>query len=309
MTTTTNANRMKVGNAPVSWGIYGPKDPPQSATRVLDAIAEAGYAGTELGPYGYFPTEANALRQELQKRNLALGSSYVGVPLEDPAQRAAAVAECVRVAALLSTQGVRELIVADDDHPHRMAIAGRVPRDGSAGWSDAEWKEAAATLHAIADAIHAAHGMSVVVHHHVGTFIETPEEIARLLRETDPARVNLLLDTGHLVYGGGDPVALIETAGDRIRYVHFKDVLPEELAHVRSSDIHVRDAWKRGVFCPLGEGVVPFTRVTQALRARGYEGWVIVEQDVVPDEQGRLSPDPFESARRSRQYLKDTVGI
>lgn len=307
--TTTTANRMKVGNAPVSWGIYGPTNPPQPAARVLDAIAEAGYAGTELGPYGYYPTEANVLRKELQKRNLMLGSSYVGVALEEPSQREAAVAECVRVAALLATQGVPQLIVADDDHPHRMAIAGRVPKDGSASWSDDQWKEAATTLHAIADAIQDAHNMSVVVHHHVGTFIETPEEIDRLLRETDPRRVNLLLDTGHLVYGGGDPVELIARSGDRIRYVHFKDVRPTELEHVRTSDIHVRDAWKRGVFCPLGDGVVPFTRVTEALHARGYAGWVIVEQDVVPDEQGRLSPDPFESARRSRQYLKDTVGI
>jgi inosose dehydratase len=82
-----------------------------------------------------------------------------------------------------------------------------------------------------------------------------------------------------------------------------------ELDHVRRSTIAMEDAWKRGVFCALGEGVVDFPRVVDALRARGYAGWMIVEQDVVPDAQGRLVPDPAESARRSRAYLRDTVGL
>lgn len=304
-----SASTIRVGNAPVSWGIYGPHDPHLPWERVMSAIAEAGYQGTELGPYGYYPTQPEVLRSALRSRRLGLGSSYVGVPLEDAARRQEAVDECVRVGSLLATQGVGEVIVADDDHPERMARAGRIPADGSLGWTDAQWREAAGTLHAIARALKDRFGMRVVVHHHVGTFIETPAELDRLLRETDPELVNLLLDTGHAVYGGGDPVELLRDHGQRIRYLHLKDVNRAELEQVRRSDVHVREAWKRGVFCPLGEGVVDFPRLAGQLRSSGYAGWAIVEQDVVPNQRGALDPDPFESARASRSYLKERVGL
>lgn len=301
---------IRVGNAPVSWGVYEasrPTNPPFG--QVLDAIAAAGYDGTELGPYGYLPTSPEALARELSARNLALGSSYVGMPLVDPARRDEAVQAALEVGRLLATRGVRELICAGEDVPERQRIAGRVPEDGSAGLSDRAWKDVAQTLHAVARALSAELGMRVVVHHHAGTFIETTGEIARLLHETDPALVGLLLDTGHAVYGGADPLALIERHGPRIQYVHFKDVKPSELERVRATDIPMGEAWQRGVFCPLGEGSVDFPQIAQALRRQGYEGWVIVEQDVVPDARGRLAPDPFESARQSRRYLREEVGL
>ena len=90
--------------------------------------------------------------------------------------------------------------------------------------------------------------------------------------------------------GGGDPVEIATRHGARIRYVHLKDVDAVELERVRTTPIPMAEAWKRGVFCPLGEGVVDFKGVVSALTARGYDGWMIVEQDVVPDESGRLQP-------------------
>jgi inosose dehydratase len=147
------------------------------------------------------------------------------------------------------------------------------------------------------------------VHHHAGTFLETPSEIDRLLEETDPTLVNLLLDTGHAVFGGDDPLDLVRRHGDRIRYVHLKDVRGDELQRVREDGIVMSEAWARGVFCPLGEGVVDFPRLVEGLRGRGYDGWLIVEQDVVPDAAGRLVPDPGTSARQSREYLREHVGL
>jgi inosose dehydratase len=114
---------------------------------ILDEIAGAGYEGTELGPYGYLPTEPDALGRELKARRLGLGSSFVALPLEDPSRRRSAVEHCLRVARLLATQGVGELILADDEDPERSRIAGRVPAD--AGWSEAQWREAAATVEAV----------------------------------------------------------------------------------------------------------------------------------------------------------------
>jgi inosose dehydratase len=282
-------------------------NPPFAA--VLDAIAAAGYEGTELGPYGYLPTSPDTLSAELRKRGLGLGSSFVPLPLEDASRRAKSVESALAVARLLASQGVGELIVADDEDPRRTRIAGRIPEDGSAGWTSAQWREAVKTLDTVAGALRDALGMRVVVHHHAGTFVETPAEIERLLAETDPGLVGLLLDTGHATYGRADAVEMASRHADRIRYVHLKDVAGPELDHVRASAIEMQDAWKRGVFCPLGSGVVDFPGVIDALRGKGYAGWMIVEQDVVPDAQGRLVPDPAESARRSRAYLREKVGL
>jgi inosose dehydratase len=300
---------MRVGNAPVSWGVYEADRPNPPFADVLDGIARAGYAGTELGPYGYLPTSPRALDRELRARGLTLGSSFVPLPLEASGRREASVRAALDVARLLATQGVRELIVADDEDPERSAQAGRVPGDGSAGFDDGQWREAIATLDAVARALRDELSMSVVVHHHAGTFVETPQEIDRLLAETDPELIGLLLDTGHAVYGGADPVDVLRRHGDRVRYVHLKDVRADELARVRTTDVAMAEAWRRGVFCPLGEGVVDFPRVVESLRSRDYDGWLIVEQDVVPDEDGRLEPEPFASARRSRAYLRDKVGL
>ena len=300
---------IRVGNAPVSWGVYEANHPNPPFDEVLDAIAAAGYDGTELGPYGYLPTTPEALERELSRRKLKLGSSYVGIPLEDPSRREEAVQAALQVGRLLVTQGVREVICADDDEPWRQRIAGRVPADGSAGLSDDGWKEVARTLHAVAGALGTELGMRVVVHHHAGTFIETAEEIDRLLRVTEPELIGLLLDTGHALYGGADPLELLKRHGSRVRYVHLKDVAAAELTRVRTTDIPMSEAWRRGVFCPLGEGTVDFPRIVEALRSQGYEGWAIVEQDVVPDAAGRLVPEPFESARKSRRYLREGVGL
>lgn len=300
---------MRVGNAPVSWGVYEADLPNLPFAEVLDGIAAAGYAGTELGPYGYLPTTPRELEHELRTRGLALGSSFVPLPLEDASRRASSVRAALDVARLLASQHVRELIVADDEDPRRSAQAGRVPGDGSAGFDDRQWRETTATLNAIARALRDELAMTVVVHHHAGTFVETPQEIERLLAETDPELVGLLLDTGHAVYGGADPVEVLRRHGDRVRYVHLKDVRADELARVRTTDIEMAEAWKRGVFCPLGEGVVDFPRVVEALRERDYDGWLIVEQDVVPNAEGRLLPEPFASARHSRAYLRDKVGV
>jgi inosose dehydratase len=300
---------IRVGNAPVSWGVYEADRPNPPFAEVLDGIARAGYEGSELGPYGYLPTSPEGLDRELRARRLALGSSFVPLPLEDASRRPDSVRVALDVARLLATQHVRELIVADDEDPARTARAGRVPGDGSAGFDDRQWREAVATLETVARALRDELSMRVVVHHHAGTFVETPQEIDRLLAQTDPELVGLLLDTGHAVYGGVDPVEVLRRHGRRVRYVHLKDARADELARVRTTDIAMEEAWKRGVFCPLGEGVVDFPRVVESLRSLDYDGWLIVEQDVVPNAEGHLSPEPFASARHSREYLRDKVGL
>jgi inosose dehydratase len=294
---------IRVGNAPVSFGVFEPGfgDTKQLPwPRVLDMIAEAGYEGTELGPYGYLPTDPTRLAAELRKRGLALGSSFVPIDLANPVSLEAAEREVLTVGRLLVTQDVQEVIVADTGDEPRQAAAGMSPP----GWSELQWEQAARALERLGGALRRELGMRIVVHHHAGTYLETPEEIDHLLRVTDPEQINLLLDTGHYVYGGGDPLKLVQDHGDRVTYVHYKDLDAKKLEQIRAERTPMHAAWRQGVFVPLDEGCIDFEKLTDLLRGVGYGGWIIVEQDTVADEHGRLSPDPLECAKRSREYLR-----
>jgi inosose dehydratase len=292
---------IRVGAAPVSWGIleFAGQSSAQPWESVLDEMVMAGYAGTELGPYGFLPTEPGALRDALAARGLELLSAFVPVRLADKAAHAEGLATARRVGALLAACGCRRLVLSDDNaaHPNRLARAGRItPADGL---GDEGWCALAEGVNLIAHRLSYEFGLETVFHHHCAGFVETPAEVARLLEVTDPAAVGLCLDTGHSAYGGGDPVEGLRRHGPRVRYVHLKDADPAVMARAREMGLNYFQAVAEGVFCELGQGGVDFEKVLAALNGLGYDGWVVVEQDVVA---GRGTP--LESARRNRDYLR-----
>ena len=142
-------------------------------------------------------------------------------------------------------------------------------------------------------------GLRTVFHHHCAGYVETPREIDALLKRTDPALLGLCLDTGHLTFAGGDPLAALATYGERIWHVHFKDCDPALAAQSRIEGWDYHTAVRRGIFCELGRGSVPFAAVLDALRAQQYGGWIVVEQDVLPG-----LGTPAASATRNRAYLR-----
>ncbi|MBI1764002.1 MAG: TIM barrel protein [Acidobacteria bacterium] len=297
---------MRIGNAPVSWGImeiegWGGQ---QAYGAMLDELVKAGYTGTELGPYGYFPTEPAALRHEMATRNLNLVTAFVPIPLADLSAHEAGFEEALKTAKLLAAAGARSMLLADAMSKERMSIAGRADavRDGL---TDAQWEHAAAIVMRVAQACREL-GLAVSFHHHAGTYIETPAEIARLLESTDAALLGLCLDTGHYFYGGGDPLTAVQQYGPRIRHLHLKDVQPAVLDAVRRDGVDFLAAVRRGVFCELGQGAIPFPQIIQGLQASGYDGWAIVEQDTDVSQPG---VEPYASAVRSRQYLREVIGI
>ena len=297
---------IKVGNAPVSWGVmevagWGEQIP---YGKVLDEIADAGYAGTELGPYGYFPTEPNELAAELSARQLQLVASFVPIPLAHPQRHDAGYQEAMRVAQLLAQSGARLIVLADEMSKARMAVSGRVDESRD-GMSDSQWEGAAQILGRIAEACREL-GLSAVFHHHAGTFVETTKEVARLCDSIDADLLGLCLDTGHYFFGGGDPVDAVRLFGARIRHLHLKDVQLPILEAARRDGLGFLEAVRRGVFCELGEGAIDFNTVIQEMTAGGYSEWAIVEQDVDTRNEG---VKPFESALRSRQYLRKVIGI
>lgn len=297
---------IKIGTAPVSWGImeiegWGEQ---QAYNSVLDEMQQAGYSGTELGPYDYFPTDPEKLKSELATRSLDLVAAFVPIPLADSSRHEAGFAEAVRTADLLAAGGAPLIVLADEMNKARMAIAGRVDstRDGM---TDKQWENAASILTKVTKACRE-RGLDAVFHHHAGTFIETPDEIERLCNSVDPDLLGLCLDTGHYFYGGGDPVEAARKYASRIRHLHLKDVWPPVLEEVRRDKVGFLEAVRRDVFCELGEGGVDFAKVISILQAAGFDGWAIVEQDT---DATRAEVKPFESAMRSRRYLREAIGL
>ena len=297
---------IKVGNAPVSWGVMEVADWGEQIAygTVLDEIKRAGYVGTELGPFGYFPTEPNELMSELSARDLQLVASFVPIPLAHPDRHEEGYQEAMTVAQLLARAGARLIVLADEMSESRMKVSGRVDETRD-GMTKTQWDGAARILQRIAEACRELR-LSAVFHHHAGTFIETPKEIARLCENTDPDLLGLCLDTGHYFFGGGDPVDAVRSYGARIRHLHLKDVQLPVLEAARREGLGFLAAVRRGVFCELGDGAVDLKKVITKMSDWGYSDWAIVEQDV---DTRAADVNPLESAIRSRQYLRNIIGI
>ena len=297
---------IKVANAPCSWGVIENIAGERGGyARVIDEIHATGYLGTELGDYGFMPTDPAVLRAELAARQLKLLASWVSVKLHDAACHAESEADSVRNARLLAAVGGPDsmIVLGNDPYtdPIRTLRAGRIRP--SEGMSEAQWQVFAEGADKVARAVKRETGLRTVFHQHIGTWIETPAETARLMQMTDPAVLGLVFDTGHCRFGGGDPLAMLEEHASRIWHVHFKD--HEPLVAERSR----REGWsgvqsvEHGVFCELGKGDTDFPAVLAQLKKQGYDGWIVVEQDVLPG-----MGNPRDSAQRNRDYLR-AIGL
>jgi inosose dehydratase len=167
------------------------------------------------------------------------------------------------------------------------------------GLSPAEWEIAAEGVMRIARAVKKETGLRTVIHHHCAGYIETPAEIDTLLRLTDPALVGMCLDTGHYRFGGGDPLACLRANRQRIWHVHFKDCHPALARQSRQEGWDYFTSVRKGIFCELGQGEIDFPAIQAELQRTDYNGWIVVEQDVLPG-----MGSPRQSALRNRQYLK-----
>jgi inosose dehydratase len=291
---------LRVGNAPCSWGTLEFKETKAEQIkfdRMLDELAETGYTGTELGDWGYMPTDPSVLRQELEKRGLVMLGAFVPVALKDPESLEAGIANAVKTATLLSAVASAPkpyLVLADANGtvPERCRNAGRVTPD--LGLTDREWAVFADGANRVAGAVSKETGLQTVFHHHCAGYVETPDEIARFLELTDPRLINLVFDTGHC-----DAVAGLERFQNRIKYIHLKDCDPSVAAKMRAAGSDYFEALRHGVFCELGKGGVDFPAVLRWLREHAYDGYVLVEQDVLPGMGA-----PRESAERNREYLR-----
>jgi inosose dehydratase len=294
---------ISIASAPVSWGIMEsveyPPDYPYA--RVLDEIQKAGYSGTELGPYGFLSPDAAALRGELERRGLALCSAFVAMHLGDDFFHDRGLDQVARTGHLISQVGCRLLILSDEITQERCAAAGRPDEANRLSWTETAWKAAQNAIRkviALCDEL----GLRVAFHHHVGTHVETPQEVERLLTLFSPGELGLCLDTGHYVYGGGDPKDLLARHAERVLCAHLKDIDATRLAEARRQGIDFYAAVRHGVFAPLGQGAIDFPGVLAMLRDHRFDGWVVVEQDVLAG--GRGATTPLANAMAGRRFLR-----
>lgn len=304
---------IRLANAPCSWGTIEGWGQSISFGQMLDELVATGYSGTELGDYGYMPTDSAQLAQALNARKLTMLGAYEGVYLRDPSTHAEGEQKVLRNARLLKSvadPNSLPFVVIADEHSRdvvRFENAGRIKP--SMSFSDADWKVFAKGVDQIAKAVHDETGLRSVFHHHCAGYVEAPWEIEELLARTDSNYLGLVFDTGHYLYGTGqnDGSAVLEALErfkSRLWYVHYKDCHPAVATQARTRGWNYKEALGHGVFCELGQGQVDFAAVTNKLEQLGYKGWICVEQDVLPG-----MGEPKESAQRNREHLARVAGL
>ena len=289
------ANRIHLGSAPDSWGVWFPNDESQVPwTRFLDELAQSKYQWVELGPHGYLPTDSDVLRAEIEKRGLRVSGGGVFGGLHVANKFDADLAEARKVSSLVSQVGGKYLIYLPDGYTD---LDGNIVAETEL--TDDQWKLLTSRMNEVGKVVFEEYGVSLVFHPHADSHVGTDAEIDRLMNHTDGRYVNLCLDTGHVSYCGGDNLALIEKFAERVRYVHLKQVDPVVLRRVKEEKMGFAPAVRLGVMCEPPHGIPEMPPLVAALEKLDVDIFAIVEQDMYPCE----SDTPFPIADRTRQYF------
>jgi inosose dehydratase len=288
----------RLAGAPITWGVCEVPDwgCQLQTERVLRELAGLGLGAVELGPPGFLPHDPEEVARTLDRHGLRLAGGFVPVILHRPERRAAALSAIAAAAATLAAAGGDVLVLAAE-------LGNGGGYDRSAELPEREW---AALLDSLECAREVALGQGVrlAFHPHYGTAVERREQVERIVAESD---VPLCVDTGHLLVGGADPLEVARAAGARVAHVHVKDVDAALAARVRAGELGYRAAVAGGLYRPLGEGDVDIAGIVRALRSAGYEGWYVLEQDIVLQAEPAEGEGPVRSAGRSVDYFKGLV--
>jgi inosose dehydratase len=292
--TTKPPAEAKIAGAPISWGVcevpgWGYQLGPD---QVLAEMREVGLTATEFGPDGFLPTQPDAMTRVLDHHGLqAIGGFtplLLHVAAHDPVPAVerllqgydASAAEVLVLSAVTGAEGYDSRPVLDDD----------------------EWMVLLSNLDRLAE-LARQRGVRAVLHPHVGTMIETGEEVRQVL---DGSWISLCLDTGHLLIGGTDPAELARQAPERIAHIHFKDVDARLARRVQDGRLTYTQGVREGMYRPLGSGDVDVPAIVGSLRARGYDGWYVLEQDTILTEEPR-GEGPVADVWASAEYLRSVL--
>ncbi|MFG2794696.1 TIM barrel protein [Streptomyces sp. NPDC048419] len=281
----------RIAGAPISWGVcevpgWGHL---MSPDRVFTEMRQVGLAATEAGPDDFLPWGREDVGEFLAGQGLGLVGGFVPTVLHrNPAIALAAV----RLAAQRFTEAGGDVVVL-------AAATGEVGYDGRPELSTADWAVLCKTLDAAVE-VGAEYGASVVLHPHMGTVVESGDEVWRVLDSTE---ISLCVDTGHLLIGGVDPYELVQQAASRVGHVHFKDVDASIAARVQAGELSYTAAITKGLYCPLGDGDVDVSGIVAVLEGHGYGGWYVLEQDLVLTSEPPSGDGPVLDVTASRDFL------
>lgn len=287
----------QLAGAPISWGVceangWGYQLDPE---RVLTEMKEVGLSATELGPDGYLPQNAKDLAKVLNDHELNLCGAFVPIVLHKRDRLAASYERAKRQASVLAELNAGNFVLAtpaeDGDYDNRDAM----DANAKAVFAD--------SLPAVAEIVES-FGLQMVVHPHAGTMFETPADLDFLLNETD---VDVCLDTGHIVVGGGSPLEIAKKAGNRVKHVHLKDCDAQSAGRIQRKESSYSVEVKNGMYRPLGQGDAQIAEVIQFLESIKYGGLLVLEQDVMLADNPPFSGGPIENVRASIDFLKTVV--
>ena len=281
---------MRIAGAPISWGVcevpgWGHQ---LGAERVLAEMRDAGLVATEFGPDAFLPADPGERSALLESYGLGAVGGFVPVVLHDPARDP--LPDVQRALARFGDAGTLVLAAATglDGYDERPAL------------TDDGWRTLLAGLDRIA-AYAAGLGVLATLHPHVGTVVEGPGEVDRVLAGS---RIPLCLDTGHLLIGGTDPLELARRAPDRIAHVHLKDVDAALACRVRTGEVTYTAAVREGIYRPLGEGDIDIPGIVGALTVAGYAGWYVMEQDTILRADPQPGAGPIGDVLRSVAFME-----
>lgn len=294
--------KVKLGIAPIAWTNDDLPDLGKENTfeQCVSEMALAGFTGSEVG--NKYPKDPKALKRALDLRGLEIcnqwfSSFLLTKPFEEVEKEFRVQLE------FLKAMGAK--IIGASEQSYSVQGQQETPVFGHKYvMNDQEWERFCDGMNRLGKIALEEYGIHLTFHHHMGTVVQNPDEVERMMEHTDPRYVNLLYDTGHFAYCGADPLEMVKKYADRIRHVHLKDIRREVVERVRRENFSFLEGVRQGAFTIPGDGCIEFEPIFQVLEENGYEGYMLVEA-----EQDPAKADPLEYAIRARKYIAEKTGL
>ncbi len=293
--------KIQLGIAPIGWTNDDMPDLGKeiSFERCIGEMAEAGFAGTEVG--NKYPKDPAVLKKALADKGLKVCNAWFSSFLTTKPY-VETEADFIKQADFLAALGANSIGASEQGH----SIQGQMETpifEKKHVMNDAEWNRLTGGLDKLG-AIAKQKGLKLVFHHHMGTVVQTLAETDRLMAETDPELVGLLFDSGHFAYCGEDPLTALKKHLKRVRHVHLKDIRPAMVKKVRDERLSFLQGVRLGAFTVPGDGCIDFKPIFAALSDAGYNGWMLIEA-----EQDPAVAIPLEYAKKGREYIRRVAGL
>ncbi|WP_308782997.1 myo-inosose-2 dehydratase [uncultured Blautia sp.] len=295
-------NKVKLGIAPIAWTNDDLPDLGGENTfeQCVSEMALAGFTGSEVG--NKYPKDPEILKKALQLRGVEIcnqwfSSFLISKPFEEVEK------EFRAQLGFLKAMGAK--IIGASEQSYSVQGQQETPVFGQKYvMDDKEWELLCSGLDRLGKIAKEEYGISLTFHHHMGTVVQDPDEVKRMMDNTNPEYVSLLFDTGHFAYCGADPLEMVKTYADRIRHVHLKDIRPEVVQKVKDNGLSFLEGVRMGAFTIPGDGCIDFDPIFEVLEKVGYEGYMVVEA-----EQDPVKANPFEYALKARAFIREKTGL